>query len=111
MKMDILKEVYYGLVSENDALTKVEHIFDGIRKGMYDKFKTDDTHIDLAAIKGMDNYEYTAYCQAAPLSVVAKWRYEGWPNQCCTTGRDLNYKNYHWIVKRCSDGTYGLMLV
>ena len=93
--MDILKEVYYGLVSENDALTKVEHIFDGIRKGMYDKFKTDDTHIDLAAIMGMDNYEYTAYCQAAPLSVVAKWRYE----------------NYHWIVKRCSDGTYGLMLV
>ena len=78
MKMDILKEVYYGLVSENDALTKVEHIFDGIRKGMYDKFKTDDTHIDLAAIMGMDNYEYTAYCQAAPLcrtSRLYRYRY------------------------------------
>lgn len=109
--MDILKELYYSLISEDDALTKVDHIFYDIRKGIYDKFKTDDTHINLAGIMGMDNYEYTAYCQAAPLSVIAKWRYEGWPNKCCKTGRDINYKNYHWIVKQCSDEKYGLMLI
>lgn len=38
----------------------------------------------------MDNYEYIAYCQAAPLPVIARWGYDSNPTRIKTKNRKIN---------------------
>ena len=64
---------------------------------------------DLSAIIGMDRYEYTAHCHAVPLSVIADWRYNGWPTKYFDTGEPVNYKDGYWFARKIKGGKYGLM--
>ena len=58
---------------------------------------------------GMDNFEFTAKCHGVPLSIVAQWRYQGWPDKCCVTNQRIDYRNDHWLAKEIANGEYGLM--
>ena len=105
--MDILKELYEGLITEDEVYDKIDQVREDIDKGLYREFCYVDeeglTRCDLAAIMGMDRYEYTAHCHGVPLSVIADWRYNGWPTKYFDTGEPVNYKEGYWF------GKYGLM--
>ena len=94
--MDILKELYEGLITEDEVYDKIDQVREDIDKGLYREFCYVDeeglTRCDLAAIMGMDRYEYTAHCHGVPLSVIADWRYNGWPTKYFDTGEPVNYK-------------------
>ena len=100
-KMDILKELYEGLITEDEAYDKREQVMEDINKGLYREFCYVDeeglTRCDLGAIMGMDRYEFTAYLHAVPLSVIADWRYNGWPTKYFDTGEPVNYKEGYWF--------------
>ena len=106
--MDILKELYEGLITEDEVYDKIDQVREDIDKGLYREFCYVDeeglTRCDLAAIMGMDRYEYTAHCHGVPLSVIADWRYNGWPTKYFDTGEPVNYKEGYWL-----GGKYGLM--
>ena len=97
--MDILKELYEGLITEDEAYDKRERYVD--EEGL--------TRCDLGAIMGMDRYEFTAYLHAVPLSVIADWRYNGWPTKYFDTGEPVNYKEGYWFARKIKGGKYGLM--
>ena len=101
-KMDILKELYEGLITEDEAYDKREQVMEDINKGLYREFCYVDeeglTRCDLGAIMGMDRYEFTAYLHAVPLSVIADWRYNGWPTKYFDTGEPVNYKEGYWFM-------------
>ena len=103
-KMDILKELYEGLITEDEAYDKREQVMEDINKGLYREFCYVDeeglTRCDLGAIMGMDRYEFTAYLHAVPLSVIADWRYNGWPTKYFDTGEPVNYKEGYWLSLR-----------
>ena len=111
--MDILKELYEGLITEDEAYDKIDQVREDIHKGLYREF----SHVneegvrvwDLSAIIGMDRYEYTAHCHAVPLSVIADWRYNGWPTKYFDTGEPVNYKEGYWFARKIKGGKYGLM--
>ena len=79
--MDLLKELYEGRISDDEA----SDIF----------FDTNE----------MD----TAFVQGAPWSVIAKWRYEGWPDTCSETGLPIDHTKIHCLVKQINENTYGLV--
>ena len=99
--MDILKELYEGLITEDEVYDKIDQVREDIDKGLYREFCYVDeeglTRCDLAAIMGMDRYEYTAHCHGVPLSVIADWRYNGWPTKYFDTGEPVNYKEGYWL--------------
>ncbi|MEH7886951.1 hypothetical protein V7654_21855 [Bacillus sp. JJ1609] len=47
----------------------------------------------------MDNYEWTAYCNRASLSILAKWRKEGWQDECNLCRSRINYKEYGCTIR------------
>ena len=96
-KVDILKELYDGLID----LKKAHQIIDKIVSDFHD-IKSSNQKFDgggISEILGMNNYEYTAYCQGAELHEIAIWRYQGWPKICFETGKEFNYMDFGWIVK------------
>ena len=111
--MDILKELYEGLITEDEVYDKIDQVREDIDKGLYREFCYVDeeglTRCDLAAIMGMDRYEYTAHCHGVPLSVIADWRYNGWPTKYFDTGEPVNYKEGYWFARKIKGGKYGLM--
>jgi ferritin len=44
----------------------------------------------------MNNYEWTAFCHGASLSALAKWRNEGWQEQC---SHCRSLINYGWTIR------------
>lgn len=105
--MNILKELYNKKITEDEACQFIDTIFDKIKDDSYDS-KLEEHKINLAAIFQMDEYEYTAYCQGAPLFVISKWRYEGWPQKSCNTKEPIDYKQYHWFVEEVKPDIWGL---
>lgn len=106
---NILQELYSNKITEDDAYELMSKIMHDIENGLYEQFRSAENRVDLAAAYGMNNYKWTAYCQAAPLSVIAQWRYNGWTDKCCITNEPLDYIKYHWLVKEYAPGKYGLM--
>lgn len=105
--MDILKDLYQGRITEEEACDLFDQIVDDVHNGVYGA--DDQGRVNIGSIMGMDKYEETAAAQSAPLSVISRWRYEGWPDKCCVTGESIDYKQWYWLVKRLPDGSYGLM--
>ena len=77
--MDILKELYEGLITEDEVYDKIDQVREDIDKGLYREFCYVDeeglTRCDLAAIMGMDR----------------------------------NYKEGYWFARKIKGGKYGLM--
>lgn len=112
--IDILKELYYGSITEDEAYNINDEVTEDVGNGgskYKEFFFTEDgvTYCNYKAIFGMEKYEYRAQCDGVPLSVIANWRYEGWPTQCCETGTPLDYKKDHWFAKKLENGDYGLI--
>lgn len=106
---NVLQELYSNNITEDEAHELMSQIMCDIECGHYDQFRLVENRVDLATAYGMNNYEWTAYCQGAPLLVIAQWRYNGWPDKCCITNEPLDYIKYHWLVKEYAPEKYGLM--
>ena len=105
MIIDIIKAIHEGEISLDEAYD----IFDSIIEDKDGNYK-DGEEIPILELTGMDNYEYTAFCQGAGLEDLVKWRYEGWPNVCARTGRKFDYKKYGWLVKEIGGETKLILL-
>lgn len=98
--MDILKALYYNEISESQAIDYIDIIMDN---------QEDGQEYDLATAICMDKFEYNAYCFGVPLTVLAQWRYDGWPQECCKTGEKFNYKDYFWMATEYEPNKWGLV--
>ena len=98
--MDILKALYYNEISESQAINYIDIIMDN---------QEDGQEYDLATAICMDKFEYNAYCFGVPLTVLAQWRYDGWPQECCKTGEKFNYKDYFWMATEYEPNKWGLV--
>lgn len=107
--MDLLKDLYTNVISMDEANDIYESIRGDIDNGVYDSLLNNDKTIDLAFLLRMDEQEYTALCQGAPFSIIARQRYEGWPCKCCKTNQFIDYKQYYWLVQELDNGDYGLL--
>lgn len=108
--MDVLLEIKNRKISVSEAHNIIDKAISDSNEGKYPEFEYDG-RVDLAAIIGMNEYEYTAYGHGADLETIANWRYDGWPTYCCKTGKPINYKNYGWFVTKCEDGKLGLKIL
>lgn len=87
--IDILKKIYEGEITGDQAYDIIDEVLD-----KHNKDELDDPVEEL----NMNEYEWTAFGHGASLKVIAKWRYEGWPNRC-KCGKEFDYRNFGWIVE------------
>ena len=80
-----------GKLSEDIAYDIVDEIIEDFHEGKISKQPREELN--------MDNYEWTAFCHGASLSVLAIWRKEGWLEQCSQCGNKIKYKKYGWIIR------------
>ncbi len=87
MKRDLLREVYEGSISPEQA------------DGIYDAANDED----VASVRdnlGLTLIEDTAYGYLRP-DELAKWRYEGWPNICQVCEKEIqDVQKGGWVIKR-----------
>lgn len=89
--IDLLNMIYQNKISDEEA----QQILDRTVCAFHaEKLKT-----DIPSELMLDHYEWTAICQGIDLNVLAKWRAEGWLGQCSLCKRDLDYKDYGWVIK------------
>ena len=90
--MDILNKLYHSQISIDEAYA------------YYDSVMESDSADNIQDELRFSKEEWTAFCQGAPLDVLAKWRHEGWPSRCIETNEQLEIKNFHWLVVESEDG-------
>jgi hypothetical protein len=84
-KRDILYELYKNLITEKEA-----YIFYNQLIGIGTTNIADFMMLDMRT-------EWTAFrMDDIPLTIIAQWRYEGWPTHCAICERDLNIKKGWW---------------
>ena len=88
LKRDLLKEVYDGKLTDEEAADIFEQYLDESR--------VEWGHRDALMLS---HYELTAE-RFAPFSAIAKWRYEGWPQRCPICGGKIVIENYGWEADR-----------
>lgn len=63
---------------------------------------------EAAALLGLTNVEWTAFCQGAHWDDLARFRHAGWPRACTRCGGALDVPAFGWRVQE-EDG--GVVLV
>ncbi|KKI91826.1 hypothetical protein WQ54_12715 [Bacillus sp. SA1-12] len=101
--INILQMINDNKVSEDIAYDILDEVMEKFQEGKLSKQPKDELN--------MDNYEWTAFCHGASLGVLARWRKEGWQEQCSHCRRKINYKKYGWTIRddkliglNCCDG-------
>jgi hypothetical protein len=97
MHIDILKSINGNEISKYNAYKLLDKIIANPIQ-YAEESEIEGNRVNMAAIIGMDNYEYTAFCHGAGLLDISSWRYKGWPTRCFKTGKLFNYKNYGWRI-------------
>lgn len=64
----------------------------------YDSIMDSDESPNIQEKFSFSRAEWTAFCQGAPLEVLANWRYDGWPSVCEKTGRQIDISQFGWMV-------------
>jgi hypothetical protein len=96
-KIDLLKQLYKKEISGNKAYELFSEARDADAPNSY-------------KLLSMDNIEVTAFLHSAPLKVIAKWRFQGWPNRCIYSGEEITPENFGWLAVS-KNGKYGLCLI
>lgn len=82
---DILREIYEGKITEKEANVLVDQALD-------------DAATQDFSLMGFDlQTEWTAIAlYGISYTTVAKWRYEGWPNNCIICAEKIIVKDGNW---------------
>ncbi len=83
---DILRELHLGILSSQQA------------DAVFDELMDSSNSSKIKEILGISPQEWTAFGQGASLSLLAKWRYEGWPNSCRICGKAIEFEKYGWFL-------------
>lgn len=94
---DLLKSVYQKKYNEEEAQTIITFITDLYHNGNI------ISTIDKALL--LNKFEYTAIVgNSAPIELVAKWRYDDWPDICIICKNPLNFRDFHWRYYEDNEG-------
>ena len=85
---DLIRQLASGAASleEAEALLEVE----------IEKWRNGEV-ANWADLVGMSADEQTAYLHGATLDVLARFRLQGWPTECCRCGAALHLAAEHWL--------------
>jgi len=95
-RRDVLRQLYEGMLSLSEAYR------------IQDQIISSADAANVNSLMGLSADEWTAHLHGMPVNVLAKWRYEGWPNVCTMCGRKLDYQREYWLAKEMK-GQYGLI--
>jgi len=85
-KRNILKEIYEKKITEQDAYDFYEQVMN-----------TDIKNVET--FLGCSISEWTAFIwNWVPLSTIAQWRYEGWPDICAICGKNIVIEKGEWTI-------------
>lgn len=90
MIIDILCKINNQEIDEEKAC----EIFDDI----VEKFHEGVLNDEPKEILKLDIFEYTAVSYGVDFTILAQWRYKGWPNSCSRCNKEIDYKKGGWIV-------------
>jgi len=85
----VIKDVIDSLIKKEITLTEAYDFYDQI-------IDSDSAH--AMQQMGLNKYEWTAFCQAAPLETLASWRAEGWPRTCLRCHKEIEVQAFGWFV-------------
>lgn len=88
MKQDILADITKGSVSLEEAESIYDHIMDSPEA------------FQAAELLGLTRVEWTAFCQGIGFDVLARWRYQGWPDICPQCNRKVELEKIGWLIKQ-----------
>jgi len=97
-KRDVLKELYHDKVSVSEIRNFKDKIFE--------KPSTQSRIYDLLMFSKI---EKGAWIHGAPWSILAKWRYEGWPQKCPVCNKKVVPEKFGWMVKKIEKEGYKLV--
>jgi len=87
--IDILNMVFEKKITESEAVSLFDSIVDNFHSGDIDNIP-DELNLDV--------YEWTAICHGISFSLLADWRYCGWPEVCYKCKNKINYRLFGWTI-------------
>jgi hypothetical protein len=104
-KLDILKDLYEGRISEDEAYDIQDQVGEDFEAGKIEgKIIDGEITLDLGAYLGLTRMEWAAILHNASYNTVAKWRYEGWPTKCAECGKKIIPEKFGWKAKDGKEG-------
>ena len=86
---DIINEIYQDSISLDEAHNLLEDFLHG-KKSWYSLF-------------GLSEIEMQVFLHGAGLDDLAKWRYEGWPDESPVSGKKVELEQGHWTIRDMFD--------
>jgi hypothetical protein len=83
---DILKKLYAGSITPNEAQKMLDEVLDSEGGGA------------IGSLLKIGDVEWTAYGHGAQLEEIARWRYDGWPTRCAVCGRKIHADLFGWLI-------------
>jgi hypothetical protein len=93
MPRDILSEIRAGMISADEAEAWLEQILDV-------PHANENGTIDIQGALCLSRAEWTAYAHGVPFTMLAEWRYVGWPTECFRCGRQIDPARFHWLAQK-----------
>jgi hypothetical protein len=87
---DILEMVINGEISDDEACDLADMVLE--------RFHSGEIKVPPMEELNLDEYEWTAVGFGISWTELAKWRKYGWPKQCFNCGKEINYKDYGWMI-------------
>ncbi|MBD3249180.1 hypothetical protein GF336_03985 [Candidatus Woesearchaeota archaeon] len=91
-KIDLLKKLYDQEISLDEA------------KDIYNKIMDYD-NTQMKDLLCLSDVEFTALGGPyVDFDILAKWRYEGWPNKCIKCKEEIVVEKFGWVIKKTEQG-------
>jgi len=88
--INILEKLHNNEISEDNAYDIYEKVMD--------EYHSDKLKVEPREELMLNNHEWTAFVQGADFITLSKWREKGWPKVCYNCKKEINYKEYNWLI-------------
>jgi hypothetical protein len=96
-KLNILKDLYQGRISRDKAYDIQDQVIDDFESGkIKGEIVDEERTLNIGSYLGLTRIEWAAHLHGVSYDIVAKWRYEGWPNSCSECGKEIIPENFGW---------------
>ena len=86
LAVDVLNQIHVGAIDEINADLLLDRILDS------------ESAPDVKKLLRLTPEEWTAKGQGVLWSVLARWRYAGWPSRCAVCNRSIDPHAFGWRV-------------
>lgn len=103
-QINLLEDLYKAKINIKQAYNFFYNIVSEFHNGHI----TNEKFLDIYKYCGFIESEAAADALGVPFNVIAKWRYEGWPNKCFICKKNIEIEKFYWLPERMGENIFQL---